>query len=191
MHSWDISLDRDIVAWRPSREQPPGSGLRCMYLLLLCIWCVTWATCSALLLIFHTATFGTFNLPVIMWQMGGETQKSANQKSFQLETTRQLGSRMWTAKENNVWLFCQRHSNIRKFAHSWPSMLITIHRPTYWVSIPGRGFGQMVRIISGAFTKSSIIQPSLRETDIINCIVLWHKSAEWAVNEEFYGENWG
>lgn len=146
-HSWDISSDRDIVAWRPSREQPPGSGLHCMYLLLLCIWCVTWATCSVLLLIFHTATFGTFNLAVITWQMGEERHTSLriNKKSIQLEKTRQLGSRMCTARKQCLsWLFCQRHililrhpqmcSQLAKDARHNPSAYILgFHsRPRIW-----------------------------------------------------------
>lgn len=57
-----------------------------------------------------------------------------HKRTNQPEETRQLGIK----KENNV--YSGFLSQILKFAHSWLSMLITIHWPTYRDFILGGGF---------------------------------------------------
>lgn len=111
--------------------------------------------------------------------------------------TRQLGSRGSAERQTAFTLAAvQRCSD---FAHSWPSLLIEIHRPTFKEgtgngsgggggSVPGGGFGQMEQITSGtrALLKLKVIsglpskESATREASVLVVLLtrsLWLRSS--------------
>lgn len=103
-----------------------------------------------------------------MAQSGEETW-TVEESNWGSQRSKTIGLAEWAQGRTMFTLaFFYRHPNILKFAHSWLSMLITIHWPTYRDFILGRGFWlkedrwnkSFLALVLG---KIEVIQPSLKK----------------------------
>lgn len=91
-----------------------------------------------------------------------------------------------TKKTMFTLAFFHRYSNILKFAHSWLSMLITIHWPTYRDFILGRGFWSKEDrwnklFLALTLQKLEVIRPSFKETGTSRVATLSSLVTSWPV----------